>query len=107
MRTPGKEFEQALVYLDSASHRADDAATAAQEYRRYFLSTEVSWRAGRESLLTLEEARRNALSAEVQQISLQRDRVVYWIALYKALGGGWQPGAPASSPQAMAQPATH
>lgn len=103
VRNVVKEVEQALVNLDSAGRRADDAATAAREYRRYFHATEVSWRAGRDSLLTLEEARRTALSAEIQQITLQRDRVAYWIALYKALGGGWQPGAPASSPEAMAR----
>ncbi|WP_386752532.1 efflux transporter outer membrane subunit [Lysobacter yangpyeongensis] len=103
VRNVVKEVEQALVNLDSAGRRADDAAIAAQEYRRYFHATEVSWRAGRDSLLTLEEARRTALSAEIQQITLQRDRVAYWIALYKALGGGWQPGTPASSPEAMAQ----
>lgn len=103
VRNVVKEVEQALVNLDSAGRRADDAATAAQEYGRYFRSTEASWRVGRDSLLTLEEARRNALSAQIQQIALQRDHVGYWIALYKALGGGWQPGTPASSPQAMAQ----
>lgn len=98
-----KEIEQALVRLDSTGRRADQAEQAAQEYRRYFEATEVNWRAGGASLLTLEEARRSALSAQIDQITLQRSRVQYWIALYKALGGGWQPDTPASSPQALAQ----
>lgn len=102
-----KEVEQALVNLDSAGRRAEDADIALQEYRGYFQSTEADWRAGRESLLTLEEARRSALSAEIQQITLRRDRVAYWIALYKALGGGWQSGTPASSPEAMAEHAAN
>lgn len=102
-----KEVEQALVNLDSAGRRAEDADIAAQEYRRYFQATESNWRAGRDSLLTLEEARRNALSAEIQQITLQRDRVGYWIALYKAMGGGWQSGMPASSPEATAKQPTN
>ena len=63
----------------------------------------MNWRAGGASLLTLEEARRSALSAQIDQITLQRSRVQYWIALYKALGGGWQPDTPVSSPEAMAQ----
>jgi len=90
VRTVVKEVEQALVNLDSSARRADEAATAAREYRDYFLATEAYWRAGGASLLTLEEARRSALSAEITQITLQRDRVEQWIALYKALGGGWQ-----------------
>lgn len=102
-----KEVEQALVNLDSSGRRAEDANIAAQEYRLYFQSTEASWRAGRETLLTLEEARRNALSAEIQQITLQRDRIAYWVALYKALGGGWQFDSPASSPETMVEQAAN
>ena len=34
-------------------------------------------------------ARRQALSAQLDLIGLQRDRVTCWIALYKAIGGGW------------------
>jgi outer membrane protein TolC len=102
VRTVVKEVEQALVNLDSTARRADEAATAAREYRDYFRATGTNWRAGGASLLTLEEVRRSALSAEITQITLQRDRVEQWIALYKALGGGWQPGTPAPSPETLA-----
>jgi NodT family efflux transporter outer membrane factor (OMF) lipoprotein len=102
VRTVVKEVEQALVNLDSTAHRADEAAAAALEYRDYFRATETNWRAGGMSLLTLEEARRSALAAEITQITLQRDRVEQWIALYKALGGGWRPGTSASAPAALA-----
>jgi len=95
VRTVVKEVEQALVNLDSTARRAEQADSAAREYRDYFRAIAANWRAGSESLLTLEQARRSALSAEVTRITLQRDRVQYWIALYKALGGGWQPDAPA------------
>ena len=101
VRTAVKEVEQALVNLDSTARRSEEAQRAADDYRTYFRATEANWRAGGESLLTLEEARRSALSAEISLITLQRDRVEYWIALYKALGGGWEPGTPASSPDAL------
>lgn len=101
------EVEQALVNLDSTARRTEEAERAAQEYRRYFDAAETHWRAGGVSLLTLEEARRSALSADIQLITLQRDRVGYWIALYKALGGGWQPGTPAFSPEALAAQANN
>lgn len=84
-----KEVENSLANLHGAGQRTEQATTAAQEYRSYFLSSEASWKAGSISLLTLEEARRSALSAEIQRIELLRDQVQYWIALYKALGGGW------------------
>ncbi|SEF34873.1 efflux transporter outer membrane subunit [Variovorax sp. NFACC27] len=95
VRTAVKEVERSLVNLDSTARRVDEAQRAADDYRRYFQATETNWRAGLESLLTLEEARRSALSAEISLITLQRDRVEYWISLYKALGGGWQAGASA------------
>ncbi len=101
VRDAVEEVERALVNLDSTAQRAEQAEQAYEEYRRYFHATEASWRAGRESLITLEEARRSALSAEIQRITLQRDRVSYWIALYKALGGGWEPGDPATAPMSL------
>lgn len=103
VRTAVKEVEQALVNLDSTARRAEEAQRAADDYRRYFLATEANWRAGSESLLTLEEARRSALSAVISLITLERDRIAYWIALYKALGGGWQPGTPALPPDTLAE----
>jgi len=89
VRTAVKEVETALVNIDGAARRSRDARTAAERYRRYFASVQADWRAGRSSLMTLEEARRSALSAETTLLTLQRDQVRQWIALYKALGGGW------------------
>jgi len=91
VRTAVKEVEQALVQLEGTKQRSEDARLAVEQYRRYAGATAASWRAGLESLLTLEQARRSAISAEVTYIQLQRDRVRGWIALYKALGGGWTP----------------
>lgn len=88
------EVEQALLRLDDANQRVVQAERAAQEYQRYFTGAESERRAGTISLLTLEETRRQALSAQLTLVGLQRDRVSYWIALYKALGGGWDSAAP-------------
>ena len=106
VRTAIKEVEQALVYLDSAAQRAASAQSAAKNYQDYFHSSERQWQAGMVSLLNLEEARRSALSSEVTWITLQRDRVQYWISLYRKLGGGWQADRPALSPTALSQAAT-
>mgnify|MGYP000288189135 CR=1 FL=1 len=83
------EVETALVRVDSTRRRIGDASEAARNYRSYFNSIDANWRAGGASLLDREEARRSAQSAEITLIEIRRDAVRYWIALYKALGGGW------------------
>ncbi|MBT9550373.1 MAG: efflux transporter outer membrane subunit [Hydrogenophaga sp.] len=105
VRTAVKDVEQSLVRLDSTAKRTEQAERAAQEYRRYLVGAEAQWRAGSTSLLDLEDARRQALSAQIELIGLQRDRVAHWIALYKALGGDWQSGTPATPPEDVASKA--
>jgi outer membrane protein TolC len=84
------EVEQALVNLDSSARREADSQTAMDSSQRYYRAVEINWRSGGVNLLTLEEARRTANTAEVTLIGVQRDRVLNWISLYKALGGDWQ-----------------
>jgi outer membrane protein, multidrug efflux system len=98
VRSAVKEAEQALLNLDSTVNRSDESRRAAQEYRLYFKASEANWRAGTTSLLDLEEARRSALSADIDDINLQQSQISYWIALYKAVGGGWTPHAPVIAP---------
>jgi outer membrane protein TolC len=90
VRTAVKEVEQGLVRLDAAGRRSGDLASSASSYRKYYDAARENWRAGSISLLALEESRRNALQAGQNAIAVQRDRLLYAIALYKALGGGWQ-----------------
>ena len=84
-----REVEEALVRLDSAASRESDALTASQGYRRALDAAEVRWKNGLGSLLELEEARRYALVADSTLATVRRDRVAAWVALYRALGGGW------------------
>jgi NodT family efflux transporter outer membrane factor (OMF) lipoprotein len=91
-----REIEEALVRLDAAARREADADTAAREYERYFDGRGEKFRAGASGLLELEDARRNSLAARLAVVGVQRDRVNAWIALYKALGGGWQAAAPSA-----------
>ncbi len=41
------------------------------------------------SLVELEEVRRASLAAETALVGLQREHAAAWIALYRAMGGGW------------------
>lgn len=84
-----REVEEALVRLNSAASREQDALTASQGYRRALDAADVRWKNGLGSLLELEEARRYALVADSALATVRRDRVAAWVALYRALGGGW------------------
>ena len=88
-----------MIDLDGAARQSDDSKRSADQYQRYADAKEQSWSAGLDTLLTLEEARRSAISAEVTLIGQRSNRIRYWIALYKALGGGWQ-GESNAVPQA-------
>jgi multidrug efflux system outer membrane protein len=90
VRQAVREVEEALVILESAQARNDDARTAVEDYRRSFAATEARYRGGLASLIELEDQRRVALVAELTLVNLQRERVAAWIALYRAVGGGWE-----------------
>lgn len=104
VRTAVREVEEALVNLDSALARQQDADTATQGYRASFTATQARYGSGLASLVELEDARRTALAAESALVSLQRERVAAWVALYRAAGGGWAP--PAAGAQAAANAAS-
>ncbi len=103
LRGAVREVEEALVRLSAAQHRQADAARAALAYRTVLDAAQQRWSGGAASLADLEEVRRQALAAQSGLLAVQRDRVSAWIALYRALGGGWQAGSPdePSAPHAM------
>ena len=89
VRQAVREVEEALLALDSARARNEDARVATEGYRASFTATEARYKGGLASLVELEDARRTALAAETALVALQRERVAAWIALYRAAGGGW------------------
>ena len=89
VRNAVKEVEQSLVRLDTIAQREKETGKSAEGYRAYLAATEQNWRVGRTSLIDLETARRLSINAEISLLELQQNRLQYWIALYKAVGGGW------------------
>jgi NodT family efflux transporter outer membrane factor (OMF) lipoprotein len=89
VRQAVREVEEALVNLQSAQSRTQDALTAREGYRQSFTGTEARYKSGLASLVELEDSRRTALAAETAWVQLKRERVGAWIALYRAMGGGW------------------
>lgn len=90
VRTAVREVEEALVRLQSADQRLPMAKTAYHEYQTRFAAAQTLHQSGLGSLLEVETARRNLLSAELAVTELDQERVSAWIALYRAAGGGWE-----------------
>jgi NodT family efflux transporter outer membrane factor (OMF) lipoprotein len=104
LRNAVREVEEALVRLQSSEGRLADARVAADGFDASFRATEARYRGGLASLFELEDARRTAVQAQNALIDVQRERVAAWVALYRALGGGWSANDPATAPQALATP---
>ncbi len=94
VRQAVREVEQALVQLESARARQQDARAAYEGYAASLAATQARYESGLASLPQLEESRRVALAAENALLALQQERLAAWVALYRAMGGGWS--APAT-----------
>ncbi|MGV8805145.1 MAG: efflux transporter outer membrane subunit [Polaromonas sp.] len=109
VRQAVSEVEQALVNLQSTAARQADAQSAVEGYRTAFTGTEARYKGGLASLVELEDVRRSLLAASLAQVSLQGERLAAWVALYRALGGGFTPAladGSASAPAATASAAS-
>jgi outer membrane protein TolC len=97
VRRAVREVEESLVNLDSIAARSDDAKIAIDGFMISLDAAQLRYEKGLGSLIELEEARRSKLGAETALVSLQRERIAAWIALYRAAGGGWQSTTPPTS----------
>ena len=95
VRQAVREVEEALVNLQSTDARRLDSETSTLGYNESLAATQARYTNGMASLVELEDARRTALAAQSAQVSLQLERNRAWVSLYRALGGGWTPDAPA------------
>ncbi len=93
LREAVREVEELLLALHSSALREPDLEAAAEGYQRAYQATQTRQRAGVATLFELEDARRMSLLAQSALVELQRERIAAWIALYRALGGGWSPAA--------------
>lgn len=93
VRAAVKEVEEALLSMQSAADRLQDAATATEGYGAAFAASEARFKSGLGSLSDLEDTRRTALAAKTALLNLERERSAAWVALYRALGGGWSKSA--------------
>ncbi|MBK9441712.1 MAG: efflux transporter outer membrane subunit [Comamonadaceae bacterium] len=97
VRQAVREVEEALIQLDSTQARAADAQVATQGYAQSLAATQNRYDQGLASLMELEDARRSALAAESALLALGLERQRAWVALYRAVGGGFEPGQVSAS----------
>lgn len=98
VRQAVQEVEDALVRLDASERRLDAATMADAQYAKVLEASNARYRLGAGSLLQLEDVRRTALQASQSLAAVKLERAQAWVALYKAVGGGWRDdGAPAQS----------
>ena len=96
LRAAVRDVESALIALQASTERRADAQRAADNFDAYTRAVEAKYKSGLGSLFELEDARRSAFAAQNALIDLRREQVAAWIALYRALGGGWTPAADAA-----------
>jgi len=89
IRNAVKEVEVALVNLHSIKEQQADLNTAVEGYQSALKTTEIKVKAGFANLIELEESRRLALQSQLNRLNVQQASYNAWIALYRAVGGGW------------------
>ena len=91
VRQAVREVEEALVNLQSTDARKQDSEVSTQGYAESLAATQSRYGQGLANLVELEDARRSALASQSAQLSLALERNRAWVALYRALGGGFEP----------------
>lgn len=93
VRNAVSEIENSLVRVDTVERRRGHVAKAAEKFHTYFDAINESYRAGKSSLFELETARLQNVGSQQLLVSVELERTQAWVALYKAVGGGWaEPG---------------
>lgn len=95
VRQAVREVEEALVHLQSTDARKLNANVSTEGYAESLQATQARYSNGLASLVELEDARRKALAAQSAQLTLTLERNRAWVALYRALGGGFDAAQPA------------
>lgn len=98
------DAERALqAVAGTGAQTAAQAQVLEQAHQAYTLA-QVRYRAGADTLLTLLDAQRTLYAAQDHAAQLRQARLVAAVALYKALGGGWEAPRPALGLAAKERP---
>jgi multidrug efflux system outer membrane protein len=84
------DVEKALVAANRLSQREVLQSQVEERAREALRLAEVRYREGADDLLSVLDAQRTLFDAQDQLAQMRLDRLEAAVALYKALGGGWQ-----------------
>ncbi len=84
-----EETEGALLSYNRTQQRLSRLVESAQQSKRAADIARVQYKEGAVDFLTLLDAERTQLSAEDAMAQAESDSYVELVAVYKALGGGW------------------
>lgn len=91
-----EETENALVAADVAERRESELVVAEEAARNAAVLARSQYQAGLIDFQTLLDTERSLLTTEDSRATARADRAAASVRLFKALGGGWDPAAPAS-----------
>ena len=89
-RNAVREVEENLATLNSTALRLEDVKKSADGFNITLNATQTRFQANLANLFELEEARRASLQADINVFTLENERILAWISLYRAMGGGWK-----------------
>ena len=89
-RNAVREVEENLATLNSTALRLEDVKKSADGFNVTLSATQTRFQANLANLFELEEARRASLQADINVFTLENERILAWISLYRAMGGGWK-----------------
>lgn len=92
------DVEIALSAVDGSQAQADAQSEELRQAGRAATLAEARYRAGAETLLTLLDAQRTLYAAQDEAVQARLAQLQAGVALYRALGGGWQAGTAAAGP---------
>ncbi|MGH6946727.1 MAG: efflux transporter outer membrane subunit [Kiloniellales bacterium] len=84
------DVEDALIALDRSGAEETLRIQALEQARLAYQLAETRYRAGAEDLLTVLDAQRSLYQAEDAVVQTRAGRLQASVALYRALGGGWE-----------------
>ena len=93
-----EDVENAIVALNAAQERARQFAIAYDAANNTAILARIQYRSGLTDFTTLNQAESSLLSARNGQAQAQADQATALIALYLALGGGWDSNSTPEAP---------
>ncbi|SHK06862.1 outer membrane protein, multidrug efflux system [Roseomonas rosea] len=95
IQTAFREVADALAARGTYGSQVEAQRRLAEAYADSYRLAELRFRSGVDSYLTVLDSQRSLYGAQQALITLRQEQLSSLVTLYKVLGGGWQPVAPA------------